>query len=181
MKARDMVVFSIALVFLTATPVFACIPRHDVTVALPVFLVLILVKFALTGFSNLKEGKYGGGISLLLGLAFIMFAFSIQLYEIIYAWVIYEILMLCVEFLTRQEESLKDFYFNHSERVWMAGLLIGGGIAAKLLYYSQQGWWFFIRIYSEYFGYFTFYLVAGTMIFLWLLFMQKFQKRYGEL
>jgi hypothetical protein len=75
----------------------------------------------------------------------------------------YRILHLCLEFLFREEKTIRQFYRNHREMVNMGLFILLGGVGAMVLFYWAQGFSYFLYVYRTNFGYFKFYLLAGLV------------------
>lgn len=166
MKSIKFIMRLLLLIFFSATPTFACDPSVAWTVGLPVFALVLIIKIVMLPRNVFM--KIILGLFTALAVLFLIGAGPFSLF--IYIWVIYEILMLCMEFLFRSEKSLTEFYQNHKQRVWIAGSLLIGGVIAKIIYYSINGFSQFLYVYSLNFGYFVFWLIFSfALVFIMLI------------
>lgn len=141
-------------------PLWACDPTAALSISLPVFLLVALVDWIY------RSKPLWLRLLDLVALPCLIALLATPLQILLYFWVIYQVVALLTEFLTRRETSLREFYQNHRRRVWVAGALLLGGLLAKLIFYSKMGLAHFWLVYRTNFSFFKAYLLLslGAMI-----------------
>jgi len=137
---------------------WACDPTAALSIGLPVFMLVAVFDLIFT-----PKKTWEKIIDIILvPLLIALMATPLQI--LLYIWVIYQVTALCTEFITRSEKSWKDFYLNHKRRVWVAGSLLLGGLAAKILFYAKMGFAHFWLVYRTNFTFFKSYLALSLIM-----------------